>query len=188
MNLSTINVHLFFKRTPIMDNLSPASQPHLRQSYTAAQKIKIVQESMLPDVSIASVAMAHRINANQLHRWRWMYRNDKLGSRADRLEFGSVAGFLPVKLTSSVLAPKPRAAVVVNKPVISSPSLPDSVHAPIQSTVQSNGHIELFVGKHRVCLYGEVQPNNLLTVLTALNSTTQTASNALAPNAVASNP
>jgi transposase len=92
-----------------MDNLSPTSQPHLRQSYTAAQKIRIVQESMRPDASIAAVAMAHRINANQLHRWRWLYRNDQLGSRAERLELGSVTGFLPVKLTSSVLTP-PQAA------------------------------------------------------------------------------
>jgi len=38
-----------------MDNLSPNLQPHLRQSYTAAQKIRIVQESMRPDASIAAV-------------------------------------------------------------------------------------------------------------------------------------
>jgi len=170
-----------------MDNLTTNLQPQLRQSYTAAQKIRIVQESMRPDASIAAVAMSHRINANQLHRWRWLYRNDQLGSYAERLELGSVTGFLPVKLTSSVLAPKPRAAVVVNKPAISSPSLPDSVHESTQSTVQANSHIELFVGEHRICLYGEVQTNNLLAVLAALYSTTQTASNALAPNALASN-
>jgi len=170
-----------------MDNLSPTSQPHLRQSYTAAQKIRIVQKSMRPDASIAAVAMSHRINANQLHRWRWLYRNDQLGSRAERLELGSVTGFLPVKLTSSVLAPKPRSAVIVNKPVISSPSLPDSVHVPSHSTVQANSHIEIFVGDHRVCLHGDVQVSNLRAVLTALTLTTQTASNALAPNALASN-
>ena len=170
-----------------MDNLSPTSQPHLRQSYTAAQKIRIVQESMRPDASIAAVAMSHRINANQLHRWRWLYRNDQLGSYAERLELGSVTGFLPVKLTSSVLEPKPRTAVVVNKPAISSPSLPDSVHVPSHSTVQANSHIEIFVGDHRVCLHGDVQVSNLRAVLTALTLTTQTASNALAPNALASN-
>jgi transposase len=164
-----------------MDNLSPP-QPHLRQSYTAAQKIRIVQESMRPDASIAAVAMSHRINANQLHRWRWMYRNDKLGTRAERLELGSVTGFLPVKLTSSVLEPKPRTAVVVNKPAISSPSLPDSVHEPLQSTVQTNGHIEIFVGDHRVCLHGEVQANNLRAVLAALNSAVHSAPSTLAPH------
>jgi transposase-like protein len=165
-----------------MDNLSPTSQPQLRQSYTAAQKIRIVQESMRPDASIAAVAMSHRINANQLHRWRWLYRNDQLGSRAERLELGSVTGFLPVKLTSSVLAPKPRAAVVVNKPVISTPSLPDPALAPTQSTLPTSSHIEVFVGDHRVCLYGEVQPNNLLAVLTALNSAVHSAPDTTTPH------
>jgi transposase-like protein len=165
-----------------MDNLSPTHQPHLRQSYTAAQKIRIVQQSMRPDASIAAVAMSHRINANQLHRWRWLYRNDQLGSYAERLELGSVTGFLPVKLTSSVLAPKPRAAAVVKKTAISSPSLPDSAHAPSQSTVQTNSYIELFVGDHRVCIHGDVQVSNLLAVLTALNSAVHSAPNILAPH------
>ena len=165
-----------------MDNLSPNLQPHLRQSYTAAQKIRIVQESMRPDASIAAVAMSHRINANQLHRWRWLYRNDQLGSYAERLELGSVTGFLPVKLTSSVLAPKPRAAVVVNKPVISSPALPDPVLAPSSLTVKANSHIELFVGEHRICLFGEVQTNNLLAVLVALNPAVHSAPNTATPH------
>jgi transposase len=164
-----------------MDNLSPTFQPHLRQSYTAAQKIRIVQESMQPDASIAAVAMAHRINANQLHRWRWLYRNDQLGSRAERLELGSATGFLPVKLTSSVLAPKPRAAVV-NKPPISNLALPDPILAPSSSTVKANSHIELFVGEHRICLYGEVQTNNLLAVLVAINPAVRSAPNILAPH------
>ena len=113
-----------------MDNLSPTSQPYLRQSYTAAQKIRIVQESMRPDASIAAVAMSHRINANQLHRWRWMYKNDQLGSRADRLELGSVTGFLPVQLT-----PKSRGAQPVPKPA----------HNPaLIAHAQTAGHIELF--------------------------------------------
>jgi hypothetical protein len=127
----------------------------------------------------------HRINANQLHRWRWLYRNDQLGSYAERLELGSVTGFLPVKLTSSVLAPKPRAAVVVNKPVISSPALPDPVLAPSSLTVKANSHIELFVGDHRVCIHGDVQVSNLRAVLVALNSTSQALSHTIAPNAMA---
>lgn len=143
-----------------MDNLSPASQPHLRQSYTAAQKIRIVQESMRPDASIAAVAMSHRINANQLHRWRWMHKNDQLGSRADRLELGSVTGFLPVQL-----APKSRGAQPVPKPA----HIP--LHTPaLTAHARTAGHIELFVGESRICLHGDVQVNNLLAVLAALNS------------------
>jgi transposase-like protein len=140
-----------------MDNLSPVSQPHLRQSYTAAQKIQIVKQSMMPNVSIASVAMAHRINANQLHRWRWMYRNDQLGSRADRLELGSVTGFLPVQLAPKSRAPKP-------------------AHNPaLLAHAQTAGHIELFVGEHRICIHGDVQVNNLLAVLAAIGFTSNSA-------------
>lgn len=143
-----------------MDNFSSASQPHLRQSYTAAQKIRIVQESMQPDASIAAVAMSHRINANQLHRWRWMYKNDQLGSRADRLELGSVTGFLPVQLAPTLRALKP-----VPKPV-AKPAHNPALIAP----AQTSGHIELFIGDHRICMHGDVQVNNLLAVIAALNS------------------
>jgi transposase-like protein len=144
-----------------MDNLSPVSQPHLRQSYTAAQKIQIVKQSMMPNVSIASVAMAHRINANQLHRWRWMYRNDQLGSRADRLELGSVTGFLPVQLAPKSRTPKPA---------------PKPAHTPaLLAHAQTAGHIELFVGEHRICIHGDVQVNNLLAVLAAIGFTSNSA-------------
>jgi predicted house-cleaning NTP pyrophosphatase (Maf/HAM1 superfamily) len=40
-----------------MDNLSPTHQPHLRQSYTAAQKIRIVQESMRPGLIFGADGM-----------------------------------------------------------------------------------------------------------------------------------
>ena len=85
-----------------------------------------------------------------------MYKNDQLGSRADRLELGSVTGFLPVHL-----APKSRGAQPVPKPA-HNPAL--IAHTP------TAGHIELFVGECRICLHGDVQVNNLLAVLAALNS------------------
>jgi transposase-like protein len=48
--------------------------PTARHRYTRAQKIAMVEESMRPGVSIASVARAHGINANQLHKWRYAYK------------------------------------------------------------------------------------------------------------------
>ncbi len=56
-----------------------------RRRRTIAEKLQIVQESLAPSVSIAAVALAHRINANQLHKWRWQYRNGKLG-KSDKQE------------------------------------------------------------------------------------------------------
>jgi transposase len=52
-----------------MAEISSLLLPISRNQYTRAQKVGIVEQSMAPGVSIASVAMAHGINANQLHKW-----------------------------------------------------------------------------------------------------------------------
>jgi transposase len=41
-----------------------------RRRFTHAFKQQLVEATLQPDASIASVALEHRINANQLHRWR----------------------------------------------------------------------------------------------------------------------
>ncbi len=57
------------------DFLSPVSATATsRRRYPVEYKRQVVQESMLSGASIARTAMAHGINANQLHNWRWQYR------------------------------------------------------------------------------------------------------------------
>ena len=41
-----------------------------RRRFTLAFKQQIVEETCQPGASLASVALSHQINANQLHRWR----------------------------------------------------------------------------------------------------------------------
>ena len=41
-----------------------------RRRYSSEFKRRLVEASKLPDQSVAGVALAHGINANQLHRWR----------------------------------------------------------------------------------------------------------------------
>lgn len=41
-----------------------------RRRYTRTFKQQLVEATLQPGASIASVALEHRINANQLHRWR----------------------------------------------------------------------------------------------------------------------
>jgi len=41
-----------------------------RRRRTVTEKLQIVQESLAQSVSIAAVSLAHRMNANQLHRLR----------------------------------------------------------------------------------------------------------------------
>ena len=50
-----------------------------RRRYTVDFKRQVVQESMASGASIAGVAMAHGLNANQLHNWRWQFRRGDFG-------------------------------------------------------------------------------------------------------------
>lgn len=67
-----------------------------RRWRTVEQKRQIVEETLVPGVSVASVARRHQINANQIFQWRRQYRADSLpvpGERALKL--------LPVLVTDS---------------------------------------------------------------------------------------
>src|SRR3546814_19228152 len=50
-----------------------------RRRYPVEYKRQVVQESMSAGASIARVALAHGINANQLHNWIWQYRRGDFG-------------------------------------------------------------------------------------------------------------
>lgn len=41
-----------------------------RRSFTAEFKRQLVEQTCQPGGSIAGLAQAHQINANQLHKWR----------------------------------------------------------------------------------------------------------------------
>lgn len=43
---------------------------HKRRRHTLEFKRQIVEETCEPGASIASVALAHRLNSNQVHKWR----------------------------------------------------------------------------------------------------------------------
>lgn len=46
-----------------------------RTSYPKPFKTQVVQECLQPDVSIASIALRHGINANLLRKWILLYRD-----------------------------------------------------------------------------------------------------------------
>jgi transposase len=79
-----------------MSDLPVLPSARSRRRRTIAEKLQIVQESLAPGVSIASVALAHRINANQLHKWRWQYRNGELGAS------DTSAVLLPVRISKAL--------------------------------------------------------------------------------------
>src|SRR6266571_907409 len=52
--------------------------PAKRQHRSPELKIKIVQETLAPGASVARVAQARGVNANQVFTWRRLYRQGRL--------------------------------------------------------------------------------------------------------------
>lgn len=65
---------------------------------TAEEKRRIVEETLLPGASVARVARAHGVNANQVFGWRQLYRQGRLEPRGS-----GTPSLLPVHVTSTAL-------------------------------------------------------------------------------------
>jgi transposase len=55
-----------------------------RQQRSVEQKREIVEETLAPGASVARVARAHEVNANQVFAWRRLYRKGRLGNARQR--------------------------------------------------------------------------------------------------------
>ncbi|MHB8656094.1 MAG: IS66-like element accessory protein TnpA [Terriglobia bacterium] len=64
-----------------------------RQHRSPELKVKIVQETLVPGASVACVARAHGVNANQVFAWRRQYRQGLLEAG-----HGVTAGLLAVRV------------------------------------------------------------------------------------------
>lgn len=49
-----------------------------RRTYSREYKLEVVQECSVPGVSVAGVALSHRINANLVRRWIVQHRSGRL--------------------------------------------------------------------------------------------------------------
>jgi transposase len=91
-----------------------------RQLRTVEEKRRIVEETMAEGASVARVARAHGVNANQVFGWRRLYQAGRLGGS------GAVQ-LLPVSVSEST------------PPPMTSPSSEGSASMPLPGTI----HIEL---------------------------------------------
>jgi transposase len=117
-----------------------------RRTYSREYKLEIVEECSVPGVSVAAVALTHRVNANLVRRWI-------VQRRAGRL--------YPTLNTSSVMLPvrvEPSARLV--PPVRGEP-------APEQSK-NCAGVIEIELEAARIRVRGTVDAAALRTVLDVL--------------------
>ena len=64
-----------------------------RRRRSKAERRRIVEESFAPGTSVARVARAHEVNANQVFRWRQLYRQGLLEDSSEG------AAWLPVRIT-----------------------------------------------------------------------------------------
>src|SRR5277367_6511992 len=89
------SVHLGNKWT-LRSGSSLRGEPRKRR--TVAEKRRIVEQTLEPDASVAKVARAHGVNANQVFAWRRQYRQGLLG------EGQETANLLPVHVTGTRLS------------------------------------------------------------------------------------
>jgi transposase len=75
-----------------------ASVAAQRQRRSMAEKGRIVEETLVPGASVARVARAHGINANQVFGWRRLYLAGRLGERKPAMKL------LPVGVSESLPA------------------------------------------------------------------------------------
>lgn len=76
-----------------------------RRSYSKsfkAQVVQVVQECLSFDVSIARIALRHRINANLVRKWITIYRD---------LQASALPAFIPLKLETAGRLRRPSSEV-----------------------------------------------------------------------------
>lgn len=113
-----------------------------RRFRTVEEKRRIVEETLQPGASVARVARAHGVNANQVFGWRRLYRQGRL----ERKE-SDAPDLLPVRVTSATMAER-------------------SASASTRRTPSGMIHVELPKGQLRIA--GRVDAETLRVVLEKL--------------------
>jgi len=87
----------------LMTTATVLSGPERRRRWTAAEKARIVEESLATEASVAEVARRHDVHPNLLHAWRRQARMGTLvrGHDAGMALVGG-GGFSPVVIASDV--------------------------------------------------------------------------------------
>ena len=61
-------------------DITPAVAPVVKRKYRSKEeRRRIVEETLAPGASVAVIARAHDVNANQVFQWRKLYHGGRLG-------------------------------------------------------------------------------------------------------------
>jgi transposase len=104
-----------------------------RQRRSIAEKRRIVEETLAPGASVARVARAHGVNANQVFGWRRLYLAGRLGEQKPGIKL------LPVRVSESKSAP----LVVEHRATDVSQPQPGTIHIELrQMQVRIEGNAD----------------------------------------------
>ena len=137
----------------------PTSQPRSKRCYRSAEeRRRIVEETLVPGTSVAIVARAHGVNANQVFGWRKLYQAGLLGSpKAASVGEASTScvRLLPVTVAAEVGPGQRQTAVAV---------IPrrNGDHEP------AAGVIEVTLAKAQLRITGQVEASVLRVLLECL--------------------
>lgn len=145
-----------------MGSISQAvSQPRIKRRYRSAEERRhIVEETLEPGRSVAIVARAHGVNANQVFGWRKLYQAGLLGSTnaaSVKQASPSCIRLLPVTVSADSECQPGQTASAVAKQVEED-----------RATVTSPGVIELTLAKAQIRIIGKVEPGVLRVLLESL--------------------
>jgi transposase len=88
-----------FQQTAVVPRDRDSTVTVRRQQRSVAEKRRIVEETLVAGASVAKVARAHGVNANQVFGWRQLYRRGRLGERKPEMKL------LPVRVSESASGP-----------------------------------------------------------------------------------
>jgi transposase len=75
-----------------MTTVAVLSGPERRRRWSSAEKVRLVEESLVPGAIVAEVARRHDVHPNLLHHWRRQARRAEAGSRSTFLPVAVVPG------------------------------------------------------------------------------------------------
>jgi transposase len=137
----------------------PVSQLRTKRQYRSVEeRRRIVEETLVPGVSVATVARVHGVNANQVFAWRKLYHSGLLGSSEPSGSEAVARGvrLLPVTVSAEIEHTPAQPAVV--------PSQQDA------DRDTSSGSIELTLATARLLISGQVDTAALRVILESLRA------------------
>jgi transposase len=128
-----------------------------RRRRSVLERRQIVEETLAPGASVARVARAHEVNANQVHYWRSLYRRGLLGGAV-----AATAALVPVTVTDSAAGMR-CSAQPATRVAVGADALVHAAHG-----LAEPGAIHIQLRRARLRIEGQVDLAALRAVLEAL--------------------